>query len=137
MPATVYEVSVTSRNRFGWSDSSRTVQFATNGEGKRALPNTFSITLRPYSNVIRRSFYLFIYFLVDQTSHSTETLEYENEDDQLSHGSTSSGNYDDELYSLYDIEDGNHMASSSPHIHIYISSLCMHLFVLIGLSLIK
>lgn len=33
-PASVYEVSVVSRNRFGWSDSSRIVRFATIGESK-------------------------------------------------------------------------------------------------------
>ncbi|XP_055298942.1 limbic system-associated membrane protein isoform X2 [Sitodiplosis mosellana] len=31
-PASVYEVAVVSRNRFGWSDSSRIVRFATSGE---------------------------------------------------------------------------------------------------------
>lgn len=33
-PASVYEVSVVSKNRFGWSDSSRIVRFATIGESK-------------------------------------------------------------------------------------------------------
>lgn len=32
MPASVYEVVVISRNRFGWSDNSRTIRFATTGE---------------------------------------------------------------------------------------------------------
>lgn len=34
MPATVYEVAVLSRNRFGWSDNSRIIRFATSGESK-------------------------------------------------------------------------------------------------------
>lgn len=32
MPASVYEVVVVARNRFGWSDNSRTIRFATSGE---------------------------------------------------------------------------------------------------------
>lgn len=34
MPASVYEVAVVSRNRFGWSDSSKVIRFATSGESK-------------------------------------------------------------------------------------------------------
>lgn len=33
-PASVYEVAVTSRNRYGWSDISRVIRFATGGESK-------------------------------------------------------------------------------------------------------
>lgn len=32
MPASVYEVAVTSRNRYGWSDMSKIIRFATGGE---------------------------------------------------------------------------------------------------------
>lgn len=34
MPASVYEVAVVSRNRFGWSDTSRIIRFATSGESR-------------------------------------------------------------------------------------------------------
>lgn len=34
MPASVYEVNAISRNRFGWSDNSHTIRFATSGESK-------------------------------------------------------------------------------------------------------
>lgn len=34
MPASVYEVAVVSRNRYGSSDSSRIIRFATSGESK-------------------------------------------------------------------------------------------------------
>lgn len=39
MPASVYEVNVISRNRFGWSDNSRTIRFATSGESMEFLLN--------------------------------------------------------------------------------------------------
>lgn len=39
MPASVYEVAVVSRNRFGWSDSSKVIRFATSGESKYSLFN--------------------------------------------------------------------------------------------------
>lgn len=35
MPASVYEVAVTSRNRYGWSDMSKVIRFATGGESKK------------------------------------------------------------------------------------------------------
>lgn len=39
MPATVYEVAVTARNRYGFSDVSRTIRFATGGESEYIAGN--------------------------------------------------------------------------------------------------
>lgn len=66
-PASVYEVSVVSKNRFGWSDSSRIVRFATIGESK--LKKCFD-EIEFGINVVSSSI-----FSVELPNYSTESTE--------------------------------------------------------------
>lgn len=92
MPASVYEVAVLSRNRFGWSDTSRIIRFATSGESEYFVWQFFffwviliCIELTDFN----------IPFLVELPNYSTESNEEENnyEDDiqNFSDDSSSSG----------------------------------------------
>lgn len=46
MPASVYEVAVISRNRYGWSDISKIIRFATGGESTLLSKFSFLEVLR-------------------------------------------------------------------------------------------
>lgn len=83
MPASVYEVAVVSRNRFGWSDNSRIIRFATSGESKYFVWAFFRIKLT----------FFYIPFSVELPNYSTESNEEEN-------------NYDDEIQSYSDDSSG-------------------------------
>lgn len=61
-PASVYETSVSSKNRFGWSDASSVIRFATGGEGEAASD----------PNAITKS--TFFRFSVELPDYSTENL---------------------------------------------------------------
>lgn len=70
-PASVYEVAVTSRNRYGWSDNSKIVRFATGGESKN-LTSVSATTLE----------ILTLIFAVQLENYSTESdIHYEDMED--------------------------------------------------------
>lgn len=80
MPASVYEVAIVSRNRFGWSDSSKIMRFATSGESK------FTVMLF----IAFFSQFLFT-VLVELPNYSTES----SEDEELQKEDEIQNYYDD------------------------------------------
>lgn len=74
-PASVYEVSVVSRNRFGWSDSSRIIRFATIGESESFWLLSNFCTDSIISNKLLRDFKwmtgMFFVLLVELPNYSS------------------------------------------------------------------
>lgn len=98
MPASVYEVAVTSRNRYGWSDISRIIRFATGGE------STCTFSYRDVSQIL----YSFP-FTVEVPNYSTETIDYDQIDDEL----INSVNSPVPAYSDYSTGSGNELVATS------------------------
>lgn len=97
MPASVYEVAVTSRNRYGWSDISRIIRFATGGESMLMFLHGSDV-----------SHILFFSFTVEVPNYSTETIDY----DQIEEELINSVNSPAPAYSDYSTGSANTLVTS-------------------------